>query len=107
MLDAELVILDMETTSSPQLPTALPPNATVTTNGNGNGTKARSLNNLTSGLKLSLAPTDPSLIHDIDGRLDEILNDVDERAKSLEFLLDENQKNFSVVSLFFVISLNR
>ncbi len=96
MLDAELVVLDPETSSHPQAPYS-GATSNGNGNGNGNGTKARSLSNLSSGLKLSLAPADPSLTHEIDG-LNELLNDVDERAKSLEFLLDENQKNFSLVS---------
>lgn len=75
LLDGELVVLEELKIAPPPLPSTLPPT---------NGAKAQSLTNLTSGLKLSVAPEESLTGIDDEG---------EERAKSLEFLLDEKKKS--------------
>jgi hypothetical protein len=101
MLDAELVELDKKVpfyaVSTSEIPSATS-SAPITTMAMspGSASKARSLTNLSTRLPLSIAP---SKYDDVDHLGQGELNEYDERAKSYEFLLDDNQKSFSVVSL--------
>lgn len=111
MLDAELVEhgrkLPMFTASTSDITygTHTGPLTTMASSSPGSSsttTKARSLTNLSTRLPLSIAPSS-SANYDDDDDVDHLaqreLNEFDERAKSYEFLLDDNQKSFSVVSL--------
>ncbi|XP_021948270.2 serine-rich adhesin for platelets [Folsomia candida] len=108
MLDAELVEhgrkLPMFTASTSDITygTHTGPLTTMASSSPGSSsttTKARSLTNLSTRLPLSIAPSS-SANYDDDDDVDHLaqreLNEFDERAKSYEFLLDDNQKSFSV-----------
>ena len=111
MLDAELVELDKKvplyTASTSEIPstTSTAPITTIASSSStsppGTSAKTRSLTNLSSTrLPLSIAPCKFS---DVDDLAQRDLNDFDERAKSYEFLLDDNQKSSSVVSLYYCV----
>lgn len=104
MLDAELLELDKKyplfTASTSEIPssTYTAPITTMAATSPGTSTKARSLTNLSTRLPLSIAPSNFNY-DDVDHLTQGELNEFDdERAKSYEFLLDDNQKCSSVVS---------
>lgn len=101
MLDEDMLQLDCKvpcyTVSTSEIPTSAAAASTsvsiVTSAGSpGTAAKTRSLTNLSTRLPLSIAPS--SQFEESTGDL----SDSEERAKSLEFLLDDNHKSSSVVS---------
>jgi hypothetical protein len=98
MLDAELLELEkvpLYTVSTSEIPSATVSSiVTTTASSPSTAAKARSLTNLSTRLPLSVAPSN----YNDDDVTHADLNEFDERAKSYEFLLDDNQKSSSVVS---------
>lgn len=89
MLDAELVILDVQQKYQQQQQQQQPSSPKSYFPTSPTSAKAKSLTNLT-GLKLSLVPGSSSILEDNHHTVNISNNmDDDERTKSLEFLLDD------------------